>query len=517
MAGTLASVLLCRLTGSPFHCWPLVPFCWVPFVVALEGARPYEAVKLGLLQGTLLNAAAFTWLPPALVKTAGVSWPGAAVLFSIFALAQGGRMALLAACVALSGRARLSAAAVFPISLVAAELVYPYVFPWQVAIFTCPVVAWMQLAEYGGPLVLSLWVGVANASFASAWLHRRSGFARCFRRLTGGCLVVLGVTIAGRYLIESRRETMAASTLGYVAIIQGNVGVSQPAAADLVAVYRRATRELLSRSPPVDLVVWPETAFSQPTPDSQLRTTLRDYVLHDENERVPAALTSTPLLLGMVLQADGSDRRGSGAPLANGSLTNSAVLSDGHGRVLGRYDKRELVPFGEQDALASIPVIRDVLRAVTLFSPGILRAPMSLNGRRLGISICYEDILRDSFRESVQETRPELLVNLTSDSWFAGSAAPELHLALASLRAVEHRRYLVRATNTGVSAIIDPTGKIAWRLPENTVAAAVAPVRFLVADTLYERFGDLPWKLGTGACGLGLLLRAMRSRREEIS
>ena len=170
-------------------------------------------------------------------------------------------------------------------------------------------------------------------------------------------------------------------------------------------------------------------------------------------------------------------------------------LSDTLGHVIGRYDKRELVPFGEQDVLSSLPIVGDALRAVTRFARGSRRAPIVFRGHTLAVSICYEDILRESFRESVLEARPDLLVNITSDSWFAGSAAPDLHLALATLRAVEHRRYLLRATNTGISAAVAPTGEVVWRLPEDQVATGVVSVHYLHADTLYERWGDLPWTI----------------------
>jgi apolipoprotein N-acyltransferase len=87
----------------------------------------------------------------------------------------------------------------------------------------------------------------------------------------------------------------------------------------------------------------------------------------------------------------------------------------------------------------------------------------------------------------------DLLLNLTNDAWFQGSPAAELHLALAAFRAVEHRRYLIRATNDGVTAMVDPGGAVTWRLPAGRAASGVAEARWLHGSTWYGRLGDAPW------------------------
>jgi apolipoprotein N-acyltransferase len=500
LVATLVSVGLCRLTGAPFHCWLVVPFCWAPLVVVLDRAALRESLGFGLLHGTLLNATAFPWLVRALVDVGELSLPASLVVFVVFALVQGGRTLLLAGIIKAAERAGLTAATAFPFALVVTDYVYPFVFPWQTAVFTVGVRAWMQLAEFGGPLALSLWVGCVNAALAAAWVHRNAGRSRWLVRVGGGLAVLAGVTLIGRYLVRSRSARLLAAPIARVAVVQGNAGTAR--GADPVPLYRERTLQLLASEPAVDWVLWPETTLSVPTPESKLRATLRNYVLQGDDSSITTRI-SKPVLLGMIIEAD---------PPASGSfsgnaLTNSAVFSDSFGHVLGRYDKRELVPFGERDILADVPWLNDTLRAVTRFAPGPRRAPIVVYGHPIAVSICYEDILRESFRESVVESSAELLVNLTSDSWFAQSAAPELHLALATLRAVEHRRDLVRATETGVSAVIDPMGKLVWRLPANETAAAVVPVHYLRGVTLYERWGDWPWTILTLMGGVGLVLR----------
>ena len=96
-------------------------------------------------------------------------------------------------------------------------------------------------------------------------------------------------------------------------------------------------------------------------------------------------------------------------------------------------------------------------------------------------------------REAVNKSNPDLLVNLASDAWFGDSSVSSFHLALAKLRAIEHRRFLVRATNTGVTAVVDPVGRTVRELPPRILASTVSTVRWLHTATLYDAIGDAPW------------------------
>jgi len=117
---------------------------------------------------------------------------------------------------------------------------------------------------------------------------------------------------------------------------------------------------------------------------------------------------------------------------------------------------------------------------------------VTFEGFRLGVLICYEDILPGFVRRVVRDTRPHLLVNLTNDAWVGDTPEPWIHLALAKLRAVEHRRYLVRATNTGVSAVIDPAGRVVTRSGAFTRENLRAEVAMLEDTTPYALWGDWP-------------------------
>jgi apolipoprotein N-acyltransferase len=111
--------------------------------------------------------------------------------------------------------------------------------------------------------------------------------------------------------------------------------------------------------------------------------------------------------------------------------------------------------------------------------------------------VCLEDILPGFVRRVVREGSPHLLVNLTNDAWFGDTHAPWIHLALAKLRAVEQRRYLVRATNTGVSAVIDPLGRVIAQSGSFTRETLDAEVAMLEGTTPYQILGDWPGLVGT--------------------
>ena len=129
------------------------------------------------------------------------------------------------------------------------------------------------------------------------------------------------------------------------------------------------------------------------------------------------------------------------------------------------------------------------------FSSGVSLDPLLFGDKRLATSICYEDILPSYFNDLVRHSHPDLLVNLTNDAWFGDSTEPWIHLALAKLRTVEHRRYLVRATNSGVSAIVDATGKVVARGSTFTQEVVTGKVHFVTGGTVYQLIGDKLWWL----------------------
>lgn len=483
------SGVLCRVCVDPSAPWPALLASWALLIVALEGSPLGQAAFLGLLQGLVANGLGFYWLYGGLREVLALSIVkasfGSAVLIAALAL----RSAIVAICYRLARRRHWPPLISFPIALVSIELLYPALFPWYTGHFGLTLPIWSQLAAFGGPLAVSFWIAVVNAGFAQAWLDRQRRH-ESLSALAVALTTLGAVSLCGWQQLRSIGQQVRSAELARIGVVQGNLGPARLETRDPIRIYRQASAELLRREPNLDLVVWPETAIYFRTPVSRLRSFIRDDVWRAS--RPGEEDLTVPVLMGMSLKQD--DQRCESGPCPDGRvvpLSNSAVLVSRRGQLLGSYDKRTLMPFGESSLVPRF--LRDETKVREEFRPGNSDAALILGPHRLGLSICYEDILQRTFRAAVLASKPNLLINLTSDSWFRKSAASGLHLNLARLRAVEHRRYLLRATTTGVTSLVAPTGQIVWALPPDSVASGVVSVPLLHGSTVYQRFGDWPW------------------------
>jgi len=177
-----------------------------------------------------------------------------------------------------------------------------------------------------------------------------------------------------------------------------------------------------------------------------------------------------------------------------------------------------LVPFGEYIPFGDVfPRLYSWSPYSGRLWPGEYREPLYLNGHALSVNICYEDIFPGQVRMLMEGGRdhriPEAMFNLTNDSWYGDTVQPMEHLVLASFRSIEHRRPLVRSTNTGISAIVDPVGRINHRTAQWTKASLVGKVPLMHGRTVYGMFGDwFGWVCaGTALLGFGRMLRRRRT------
>jgi len=223
---------------------------------------------------------------------------------------------------------------------------------------------------------------------------------------------------------------------------------------------------LLSRTPRADLVIWPEV----PAPFYVSDAAFRDYTA-----RI-AQTAGTPFLLGAVGLTPQRE------PL------NSAVMLDSSGKIVDRYDKINLVPFGE-----FIPPmfgwVNRITKEIGDFVPGERVVVFPLDGHQLGAFICYESAFPDLVRQFVRGGA-EVLVNLSNDGYFGHSAAHQQHLEIVRMRAAENRRWILRATNDGITAAIDPAGRVVERLPAFVQTAGLLSYDFQQTETSYTRQGD---------------------------
>jgi apolipoprotein N-acyltransferase len=170
---------------------------------------------------------------------------------------------------------------------------------------------------------------------------------------------------------------------------------------------------------------------------------------------------------------------------------NSAYLLDPDGNILGRYDKVHLVPYGEYIPLKRFfPFLGKITEAVGNFVPGQKGQVLSWEGKNVGILICFEIIFPELSR-AMALNGAQILVNMTNDAWFGRSSAPYQHLSMAVFRAVETRRALARSANTGISAFIDPSGRIMDQTPLYEEAARTQALPLMTENTFYTRYGDI--------------------------
>ena len=303
-------------------------------------------------------------------------------------------------------------------------------------------------------------------------------------------LVVLALLPAAGWVCGIYNWTRPTHGQISVALVQGDVPQSVKWHPEL---QQYAMRQYSSLTEPLwgsSIIVWPETAIPA------LYRNLHGYM---QRLAERARQSGSDLYVGLPTSNAAGDR-----------YYNSVVLVDGRGH---RYNKRHLVPFGEYLPFRPwLQGIFDFLRIpMSDFSPGAPEQPL-LRGRNavVGVSICYED----TFGAEVADALPQaqILINVSDDAWFGDSAAPHQHLQMARMRALETGRYLLRATDNGISAVIDPHGRIIDEAPQFAAAVVKAPARLMKGVTPYSVIGDKPVLIGTL---LVLLMIATVSRRRS--
>jgi len=394
-------------------------------------------------------------------------------------------------------RLQLPLTLVFPLAWVACELLRAFLltgFPWVLLGYSqhnfLPLI---QSADLFGVYGVSALVALGNAAIAE-WIALRkdkSGAVMARRSLAVFALLLLLNLGYGLFRLGSPAEPDAAVPVG---LVQGNIDQSikwDPAyQQSTVATYLDLSQKALADG--AELLVWPESAtpfyFQEETPMSRR---VREVV----------AEPGRYLLLG----SPAYERYPGGV-----RYLNSAFLL-ARGGILGRSDKIHLVPFGEYVPLGKfLPFIDKLVAGIGDFSPGFVTS-LPLNGSKVSVLVCYEAIFPELARAQVA-AGSHLLINITNDAWFGRSSAPWQHLAMARFRAVENRRWLVRAANTGVSAIIAPGGQVVAQSPLFKKALVTGDAAFCSTRTVYTAIGDLLPLLSLLICAFWL----WRCRRRPV-
>jgi apolipoprotein N-acyltransferase len=503
------------LAVTPFDLSALAWIAAVPMFMAIERTPSFRrALFLGWWAGLVETAGGYYWLIDVMRRFADFPWIGAAAVFLLFCASRAIIFLLFTAAVlAIRRRGRVPMTLLAPIAMVSCELLVPQLFP-----------AGQWISQAWNPLVIQ--VSELTGAF---------GVTALLMMINGA---LYDLTLNPR---AARYPAMAAAGLLAAALIFG-------------AIRMRQTDDIAARAPSLKVgLVQPNFAYSvdgEFSRDEALRqlTALQEQSRRLEKDGAQLLVWSEgsfPVAVPRNFSADFSAdslamiRRGFSAPTLIGAemydavhedAFNSAILLDRNGKVAGRYDKVRLLAFGEYvPGIETFPWLRKLLpEGAGRFTAGAGPGVISLQGPngdawRLGPVICYEDILQ-GFIRGVGQLHPDLLVNLTSDSWFGADTEPWEHLALAVFASVELRVSMVRSVNSGVSALIDPNGRVTqktyandpYRHPRDADALLVTAPKMAGGHTLFVAVGNLFAYLclaATLAFLASALARARRLRR----
>jgi len=441
----------------------------VPLLAALEARSLRQALMIGFVAGWTFHLAGYYWLVGTFDRFGGFPLPICIVLYMLVTAWQAGQVTLFAVGHRWLRRRHVPALVAAPGMLVIAEWTYPLLFPSYLGAGLHELPVLIQAADIGGPLLLS-----ALAVMVNVGLWRMLGLIRGDRaartEAVVGCAVLVAMAGYGLFRIQAVERLMAAAPELRVGVVQSSVAMLDRRFDPEGGLRHHREQSLaLQESHDPDLIIWPESGYFYVLPDGivDLRRAVLGPDLH------------TPLIFGGA-RRDADDR-----------TYNTAFLLDADGRIQATYDKTYLLAFGEYLPFGEIfPWLHELSPATGSMTRGRHLRPFELGEYRISVLICYEDLLPTFTRDVVRAADPHLLVNLTNDAWFGDSLEPWLHLALARLRSVEHHRFLVRATNTGVSAIIDPVGRITISGGVMTRESLAGTVRMMAPATPYGRLGN---------------------------
>jgi apolipoprotein N-acyltransferase len=423
-----------------------------------RGASARVSLLAGWAAGAVPSALACLFLARMLRHHGAAGWPLSLAFLAIFSLLQGLPWAAWGLGTWAGLRGGLPLPVAFALAHLASSLV-PTPLPWSLAGVVTDRIELLQAAEIGGAPAASLLLlaaGVAAHELASRRWRSGPGWLGFF--LLGALLGALRVR-----QIDQRAALGDRWTVG---LVGSDTPVGRPAAAvEGLLALQKEQQELEAQAP--QLTVWPESSIPFPVEESGIETQVEAQI---------GAWPGVPLLLGATVGSGGEEH-------------NSALLL-GPRDLQGRHDKQTLLPLAET-LPRGMSWIRPHLPWASTQRPGGPDTGMSMDRAVLEVCLCSECLHADALRKRVT-SEPSILVDLSNDGWFDGAIAPRLHAGQVRLRAIEHRRFLLRATNRGETGVVGPTGR--WEAATSTPGRLLALVAPLAGQTLFAQTGDLgPW------------------------
>jgi apolipoprotein N-acyltransferase len=512
LAGLSGAILSLSFYGwhPSFYSW----FCLAILLFSLLGAQARVAFFCGFLHGLVFVVTCVSWVAEVLSVHGGMSvaagWAVLLLIATVWGCSIGlytwmvQRLSLQGIGLALFGA---------PFLWISTEVLRAYLpeisFPWGLLGYPAagnP--ALVQLTTITGIYGISFLIAVFNSLLV--WIVASSLEKRKKRLVVVSAvlLILLGVQIFGPRFVPT------ASASHVARVVQPNFPENEGYVGDWYADHKADMAELerLSLRPSTgpqqpDLLVWPEA----PAPFSFQDPHFGPYISHLATE------FRHPVMVGIIDWKPVLES-GKGIPRTGLVPYNSAAMLNSIGQKTFTYDKIHLVPFGEYEPFPLIhQVVTSVSEEVGGFRKGTARNVGHLsNGNTFSIFICYEAIYAGEIRQFANNGA-QLLINISNDGWFGKSAAAEQHLRMARVRAVENRRWLIRDTNSGITAAIDPYGNVTRVMHRDTRDAADLPYDFRTDKSVYTRFGDWFAWMCVGVSAILVLLTFRKAKSPSLA
>lgn len=495
------SGILLVLIFPKFNLELLAWIAFIPLLYAIQEENLKNTFWLGWITGVTYYLGSLYWITVTMVRYGGINLPfsiGILVLLAVYLALYVGLFTLIIQYLqgkkagmgsfllggypgrAGSRRVLISAIPVAisaPVVWTALEYIRSFFFigfPWNSLGYSqflmSPVV---QIAEFTGVYGISFLIVLINATLYTLFFSQES---QVFKgKLLAFSFLSLIVTLGyGFYILDHPEVSKGALR---ATVVQGNIdqGIKwNPHYQEQVfETYERLSLQSLSQKP--DLIVWPETAVPfffnfDPKRREELIRLVREMKVH--------------LVFGGI---DAKPSRGG----QDYVYLNSAFFLSPEGELLDKYDKIELVPFGEYVPYQKVFFFVDkITKAVGELEPGREYKVMTLGNQKFGVVICFEVIFPNLVRKFI-DRGANFMVNITNDAWFGRTAGPYQHMAMVTFRSIENRIPIIRAANTGISGFVDPYGRIIASTDLFVETALTHTISPGSSTTFYTRFGDI--------------------------
>jgi apolipoprotein N-acyltransferase len=511
----LRRLLYCLLSGALLACstppMNVYPMAWVGLVALFllldDGPLPARPAMRDVARGSLrglvfglgTNLVALRFVSVVITRFAPLPSFVGPIALVVLAAFEGLRLAIAGIAYQWLVRARVPRVLSFAIAIYAGTFM-PSMIPWTVTCGVCPWPATVQhvelVGERGAAFMMALEAALVGVGIERLRRRERNLALRSIGVAAG--MVVLTL-VYGAVRIRQIDATRAAAPKASVAIVVVGVEATErwekAKAKEILARLTEFT--LQAEREPTDLVIWPEAAYPYSIPHVSRHSPTGEFAILQPGVR-------GPVLTGIVLS--GSQGR-----------YNSAVVAVRNGSVSEPYDKMHLMWFGEMVPFEdSIPWLRHAFSRGVGLRAGEHQVALEAPPVRLAVLNCLEDILPDAGREAMQ-VAPNLLVNLTNDAWFAGTAESDYHLLLSRLRSIELRRDLVRAVNYGPTTWVDAAGRVVARIPGGSPGVLrTGPALLESPLTPFARWGEWPLTVLLGITVFLLRAGVLRGKAEAI-